>query len=184
MLATHKQRATPTRLAQMGNFCPLQYCIQEYKWNRHMTFKGETTEESLSHARWLHLPEPEKQHFVQSYDCFIASFPVSLIWNRGDLSLNPVPKPWFQKINMTTFIRPLGGSQKFWTNASLFCCNQMLEESVVSNGVAENAIYLGPQGQGFLSAKCSIKVNLCSLSKILSDGSTSVSEENTRQVAN
>lgn len=65
-----------------------------------------------------------------------------------------------------------------------FAAIKCLEESVVSNGVAENAISLGPQGQGFSSAKCSIKVNLCSLSKSLSDGSTSVSEETTRQVAN
>lgn len=63
--------------------------------------------------------------FCVKYDCFTASFPVNLIWNGRDLSLNPVPKPWFQKINMTTFIWPLGGSQKFWTNAFILCCNQM-----------------------------------------------------------
>lgn len=66
-----------------------------------------------------------KRAFCVKYDCFIASFPVNLIWNRVDRSLNPVPKPWFQKINMTTFIWPLGGSQTFWTNAFIFCRNWM-----------------------------------------------------------
>lgn len=64
-----------------------------------------------------------------------------------------------------------------------FAAIKHLEGSVVSNGVAENASHMSTQGQVFSSVKCSIKVNLCSLSKSLRDGSTFVSEETTGQAA-
>lgn len=86
-----------------------------------MTFKGETIK-AIAVCQMIMSHRDRKTGFLCKCDCFISS---TLNLKQEFFLLTLSLKSWFQKINMTPFIWPLGGSQKFWTNAFTLCCNQM-----------------------------------------------------------
>lgn len=68
-----------------------------------------------------YVSQRQKNRILCKCDCFISS---KLNLKQEFFLLTQSLKSRFQKINMTPFIWPLGGSQKFWTNAFTLCCNQ------------------------------------------------------------